>query len=75
MLCRVVSFCVVLCHFVSLKDRRAILQIVHKRRGWRPLFCAVLYRFMSFCVVLGCLRIDVRFFRFNTNVEAGGCVV
>ena len=30
-MCRVVSFCAVLCHFVSLKDRRAILQIVHKR--------------------------------------------
>ena len=71
-LCRVVSFCAVLCYFVSLKDRRAILQIVRKRRGWRPLRCAVLCRFVLFCAVLCRLRIDVRFYRFCTNVEAGG---
>ena len=49
-----VPCCVVLCllcHFVSLKDRRAILQIVHKRRGWKPLLCAVLCLFVLFCVV------------------------
>ena len=32
-------------------------------------------RFVSFCVVLCRLRIDVRFYRFCTFVEAGGCVV
>ena len=62
----------VVCRSVSFKERRAILQILFKNQGWRPLCCAELCRFMPFCIVLYDLKIDMRFCNVCTNVEAGG---